>query len=57
MKSLLKKTVVSDLEDYKWNSVLKKLKKEALTFYRILKTIAVPSHNFQEPRAHEEASV
>ena len=54
MKSLLKRTVVSDLEHYKWNSVLKKWTKEAPTFYRILKTIAVPSHNFQEP--HEEAS-
>ena len=54
MNSLLKRTVISDLEHYKWNSVLKKWKKEAPTFYRILKTIAVPSHNFQEP--HEEAS-
>ena len=39
---MLKRTVVSDLEHYKWNSVLKKWKKEAPTFYRILKTIAVP---------------
>ena len=42
MKSLLKRTVVSDLEHYKWNSVLKKWTREAPTFYRILKTIAVP---------------
>ena len=54
MKSLVKRTVVSDLEHYKWNSVLKKWTKEAPTFYRILKTKAVPSHNFQE--SDEEAS-
>ena len=55
MKSLLKRTVVSDLNIIRqWNSVLKKWTKEAPTFYRMLKTIAVPSHNFQEP--HEEAS-
>ena len=41
-KSLLKKTAVSDLKHFKWNSVLKEWKKEAPTFYRIIKTIAAP---------------
>ena len=40
-KSLLKKTAVSDLKHFKWNSVLKEWK-EAPTFYRILKTIVAP---------------
>jgi len=41
-KSLLKKTAVCDLKHFKWNAVLKEWKKEAPTFYRILKTIAMP---------------
>ena len=41
-KSLLKKTAVSDLKHFKWNSVLKEWKKESPTFYRILKTIVAP---------------
>lgn len=39
---MLKKTAVSDLKHFKWNSVLKEWKKEAPTFYRIIKTIAAP---------------
>ena len=41
-KSLLKKTAVGDLKHFQWNAVLKEWKKEASTFYKILKTIAMP---------------
>ena len=54
MKSLLKRTVVSDLNIISGIQFWRNGRKKPPTFYRILKTIAVPSHNFQEP--HEEAS-
>lgn len=41
-KSLLKKTAVGDLKHFQWNAVLKEWKKEAPTFYKILKTVAMP---------------
>ena len=41
-KSLLKKTAVRDLKHFQWNAVLKEWKKEAPTFYKTLKTIAMP---------------
>lgn len=39
---MLKKTAVGDLKHFQWNAVLKEWKKEAPTFYKILKTVAMP---------------
>ena len=41
-KSLLKKTAVRDLKHFQWNAVLKEWMKEAPTFYKVLKSIAMP---------------
>lgn len=41
-KSLLKKTGVRDLKHFQWNAVLKEWMKEAPTFYKVLKSIAMP---------------
>ena len=40
-KSLLKKTAVRDLKHFQWNAVLKEWMKEAPTFYKVLKSIAM----------------
>ena len=39
---MLKKTAVRDLKHFQWNAVLKEWMKEAPTFYKVLKSIAMP---------------
>ena len=39
---MLKKTAVRDLKHFQWNAVLKGWMKEAHTFYKVLKSIAMP---------------
>ena len=39
---MLKKTAVRDLKHFQWNALLKEWMKEAPTFYKVLKSIAMP---------------